>query len=251
MRPPVKTITVTASLQNLWTAVFFLCTPFAYSLSGTIPWDSGGDSMKGLLKLGLTLYFLGATVSLAFESHQGSQDFSTEKHRPELDKSLEATVNDLETFLKLLDQRENALQEANESLLREAQYSYVKITAFMLKAAIDGYYATGLVKNITETGAHALTQKTVGVWIKEGGIKRLKSLGFDVGLLGLSGATSSALTETYRWQYSIPILGTAYAAYVWSDKLMGASEIIRQNGNEILRIRQEKFRVRQALEKID
>jgi len=205
--------------------------------------------MKGLLKLGLTLYFLGATVSLSSEYHQWNSEAQSGTQRLELENPSEPNIHDLELFLKLLDEREHALQEANESLLKEAQYSYVKITAFMVKAAIDGYYATGLAKNITQVGGYALTQKAMSQWIKNGGIQRLKTLGFDVSLLGLSAASSAALTDTYRWQYSIPILGTAYAAYIWSDKLMGASEIIRQNGDEILRIRKEKYRVRQALER--
>ncbi|NDD05929.1 MAG: hypothetical protein EB078_13580, partial [Proteobacteria bacterium] len=105
----------------------------------------------------------------------------------------------------------------------------------------------GLVQKAGEAGVTVVAQTTLQAWIKSGGLNRMKSIGFDVSLLGLSAASSSALTETYRWQYAVPILGTAYAAYLWSDKLMSASDIIEKNGKEIYRIRKEKFRIRQAL----
>jgi len=188
-----------------------------------------------------------------------------QEHRSEIDKSRPTVAHpteiDLQMYLEVLEAREEILEKANEALLREADYSIVKIPMFMAKAAMDGYFfgrLLGLGGATTAAGQAAVGAAAVGVrsvshraleWVKSGGLERMKSLGFNVGVIGVSAANNTLLLPGYRWQYGVPIYGTAYAAYLWSEQLMNSPELIEQNGREILKIRKEKHRIRRLLEK--
>lgn len=165
---------------------------------------------------------------------------------------------DLEMYLQVLNEREAVLKAANESLLHEANYSLVKVPLFALKGAMDGYFLGRIlgVGGAAATAAQAGTQvvhKSISEralhWIASGGLDKMKSFGFNVGVLGVSAANNAAVLKGYRWQYGIPILGTALAAYSWSDQLMNSADLIEKHGKEILAIRAEKHRIRTQLEK--
>jgi hypothetical protein len=166
--------------------------------------------------------------------------------------------SDLKLYLELLDKRDKELTAANAALLKNADYSLVKIPFFMLKAAIDGYFSARLVgastiadgvgKGAVMGASKAISQRLLS-WVKTGGIERMKSLGFNVGILGITMASNSAVQHDYRWQYGIPIFGSAYSAYLWSEHLMNTPDLIEKNGNDILAIRKEKLRIRHLLEK--
>ncbi|NBV49713.1 hypothetical protein EBR03_02610 [bacterium] len=165
---------------------------------------------------------------------------------------------DLEMYLQVLNEREAVLTAANESLLHEANYSLVKVPLFALKGAMDGYFLGRIlgVGGAAATAAQAGTQvvqKSISEralhWIANGGLDKMKSFGFNVGVLGVSAANNAAVLKGYRWQYGIPILGTALAAYSWSDQLMNSADLIEKHGKEILAIRAEKHRIRTQLEK--
>lgn len=194
------------------------------------------------------------------------QDFSpSSQHaptaRPVVDRPTEP---DLQMYLEILDAREKTLQAANDALLREADYSIVKIPLFIGKAAMDGYFlgrVLGLGRTAAVTGADGAVTvgaattaaaqtlpKRAAQWLSAGGLERLKSVGFNIGVIGVSATNNTLLLPGYRWQYGIPLFGTAFTAYLWSDQLMNSSELIDKNGREILKIRREKSRVRAALE---
>ena len=186
-------------------------------------------------------------------------------HRSAVDKTRPSVAHpteiDLQMYLEVLEAREETLEKANEALLREADYSIVKIPMFMAKAAMDGYFFGKLLglggaakaAGQTAVGAAAIGVKTISQtaleWVKTGGLERMKGLGFNVGVIGVSAANNTLLLPGYRWQYGVPIYGTAYAAYLWSEQLMNSPELIEKNGREILNIRKEKHRIRRLFEK--
>lgn len=194
------------------------------------------------------LFGLGLSVRAneVSSSHQGDQ-----RVRPTVEHPTEV---DLKMYLEVLEARENVLEKTNEALLREADFSYVKIPLFMTKAAIDGYSSGrllglgGAATGAAGTATQVISQPALH-WATAGGLDRMKSLGFNVGVIGISGVNNSLLVPGYRWQYSVPILGTAYTAYLWSDQLMHSAELIDKNGREILKIRKEKYRIRNLLDK--
>lgn len=213
----------------------------------------------------LTTSLIGLCLSSFAQDHRarmmedyssGSQSQSAPTSRPVVDRPAEA---DLQMYLEILDAREKTLQAANDALLREADFSIVKIPLFVAKAAMDGYFL-GRILGVGKAaaavtaadGAVAVAAQTLpkraAQWLSSGGLERLKSLGFNIGIIGISATNNTLLLPGYRWQYGIPLYGTAYTAYMWSDQLMKSSELIEQNGREILKIRKEKFRVRAALE---
>ncbi|NBT58287.1 hypothetical protein EBT16_05840 [bacterium] len=153
---------------------------------------------------------------------------------------------DLKIYLELLEQREKQLTAANDSLLKNANYSLVKIPLFMVKAALDGYLTAQMGGN---SPLPKLAASQMLAWLKTGGIEKLKSLGFNVGILGITAASNSALQPNFRWQYVIPIYGGAYSAYLWSEQLMSTPDLIKKNGDAIIQIRREKYKVRALLEK--
>lgn len=187
------------------------------------------------------------------------------EHSSEIDKTRPTVAHpteiDLQMYLEVLETRESLLEKANEALLKEADYSIIKIPMFMAKAAMDGYFfgrLLGLGGATTAAGQASVGAAAIGVrtishramdWVKSGGLERMKSLGFNVGVIGVSAANNTLLLPGYRWQYGVPIYGTAYAAYLWSEQLMNSAELIEKNGNEILKIRREKNRVRRIIEK--
>jgi len=205
----------------------------------------------------LLLFSLGlAAKASELESHRSSSD----SDRPSVEHPSEI---DLKIYLEVLEARENILEQANEALLKEAEYSVVKIPLFMAKAAIDGYF---FGKTLVGGGTQAAAAQTVASqaaarssamafshqaqqWVASGGLSRMRTLGFNVGVMGISAANNTLLLPGYRWQYGVPIYGTAYSAYLWSEQLMNSPELIEKNGKEILSIRKEKFRVRNLLQK--
>ena len=198
----------------------------------------------------LLICSLGLIISLTAKStdHQASQT------RPVVERPSDS---DLTMYLELLDKRDKELSAANEALLKNADYSLMKIPVFMVKAAIDGYFTASLVgaptvaagagKGALMGASKAVSEKLLS-WVKAGGIQRLKSLGFNVSILGITLASNTAVQQDYRWQYGIPIYGSAYSAYLWSENLMNTPDLIEKNGNNILAIRKEKLRIKHLLE---
>jgi len=196
------------------------------------------------------------TLPLLAESHRAGE----RSNRPVAE---EPSRYDLQMYLEVLDAKEKHLQAVNDYLLNEANYGLVKIPMFIGKAAMDGYFfgrILGVGKSIAGSaaqgattaavaGAHkGISQKAIA-WLNAGGLEKLRTLGFNLGVIGVSATNNTFLLPGYRWQYGIPIYGTAYAAYLWSDQLMNSADMIEKNGNEILKIRKEKYKVRAALEK--
>lgn len=186
----------------------------------------------------LLICSLGLIISLTAKStdHQASQT------RPVVERPSDS---DLKMYLELLDKRDKELSAANEALLKNADYSLVKIPFFMLKAAIDGYFSARLVgastiadgagKGAVMGASKAISQRLLS-WVKTGGIERLKSLGFNVGILGITMASNSAVQHDYHWQYGIPIFGSAYSAYLWSEHLMNTLISSKRMGMTSLRL---------------
>lgn len=201
---------------------------------------------------------LGLIISVTAKSvdhHSRTQRQSSSEVRPTVETPAQL---DLEMYLEILIEREKHLRAANEALLQNAEYSLIKIPAFMLKAALDGYLAARMVGAPTVAagatrgavaGAGKAVSAKIASWLKSGGLEKLKSLGFNVGILGINMIGNSTVQDGYHWQYAVPIYGSAYSAYLWSDNLMHTPELIEKNGNEILAIQKEKFRVRALLEK--
>jgi len=201
-----------------------------------------------------TYYLLICSLGLIISITAKSIDHQPFHSRPVVERPSDS---DLKTYLDLLDQREKQLTEANRALLSNANYSLVKIPVFMVKAALDGYFTAKLVGSPTialgagkgaAMGASKALSARLLSWLKTGGLERMKSLGFNVGILGINLASNSAVQKDYRWQYGVPIYGSAYSAYLWSENLMNTPELIEKNGNEILAIRKEKSRIRALLE---
>ncbi|NBX75488.1 MAG: hypothetical protein EBQ92_02960 [Proteobacteria bacterium] len=199
-------------------------------------------------------YFLICSLGLIISLTAKSIDHQASHTRPVVERPSDS---DLKLYLELLDKREKELTAANAALLKNADYSLVKIPFFMMKAAIDGYFASRLVgaptlaegagKGAVMGASKAISERLLS-WVKTGGIERLKRLGFNVGILGITLTSNSAVQQDYRWQYGIPIYGSAYSAYLWSENLMNTPELIEKNGNDILSIRKEKLRIRNLLE---
>jgi hypothetical protein len=202
-----------------------------------------------------TYCFLVCSLGLIISLTAKSMDHQASHARPVIERPSDS---DLKLYLELLDKRDKELTAANAALLKNADYSLVKIPFFMLKAAIDGYFSARLVgastiadgvgKGAVMGASKAISQRLLS-WVKTGGIERMKSLGFNVGILGITMASNSAVQHDYRWQYGIPIFGSAYSAYLWSEHLMNTPDLIEKNGNDILAIRKEKLRIRHLLEK--
>ncbi|MFM8269166.1 MAG: hypothetical protein ACKN9V_03175 [Pseudomonadota bacterium] len=193
------------------------------------------------------LVFVGLILSVAAKSVETQSTYQhqeSSQSRPIVDRPAEV---DLKMYLEILNEREKQLTLANKALLENANYSLVKIPLFMLKGALDGYLASKLI-GAPQVGIAKATSQKLLTWLKAGGLEKMKSLGFRVGILGTTMASNAAVQQDYQWQYSIPIYGSAYSAYLWSDNLMHTPELIEKNGNEILAIRKEKFRVRTLLE---
>lgn len=221
----------------------------------------GGKHMN----VGNAYHFLVITLGLIFSltakanDHQGQAPAfdSSQETEVEQQANLKLTAIDLRLYLELLNQREQQLKAANDALLKNANYSLVKIPVFLLKAALDGYLTAQM--GGTSKAAEGVTRSAIATsptvsanlisWIKAGGVAKMKTLGFNVGVLGITAATNSAIQPTFRWQYVIPIYGNAYSAYLWSDQLMNSSELIKKNGNDLIEIRREKQRIRSILEK--
>lgn len=217
------------------------------------------------MDVGNAYHFLVITLGLIFSLTAKSHDH--QNHEPTYEDNQESlserpseiklTSSDLRIYLDLLAQRELQLKAANDALLKNANYSLVKIPVFLLKAALDGYLTAQM--GGTSKAAEGVTRSAIATsptvsaklisWIKAGGVARMKTLGFNVGVLGVTAATNSAISPTFRWQYVIPIYGNAYSAYLWSDQLMNSSELIKKNGNDLIEIRREKQRIRSILEK--
>jgi hypothetical protein len=199
-------------------------------------------------------YFLICSLGLLISLTAKSTDHQASQPRPVVERPSDS---DLKMYLELLDKRDKELSAANEALLKNADYSLMKIPVFMVKAAIDGYFTARLVgaptvaagagKGALMGASKAISEKLLS-WVKAGGIQRLKSLGFNVSILGITLASNSAVQQDYRWQYGIPIYGSAYSAYLWSENLMNTPDLIEKNGNDILAIRKEKLRIRHLLE---
>jgi len=175
------------------------------------------------------------------------------------------TTSELKVYLALIDDRKLQLEKANESLLNNANYAYWKSGALVAKAAIDGYCSAQLINGfngvtlpaaieggtvIGSTSA-AWSRDAVQIWIARGGLKKMKSVGFDVGLVGLSSAANEVLADDSHWTYHIPIFGTAFVAYTWSKKLMKTPELIEKNGREIALLTREKFKVQRYLKELE
>lgn len=210
------------------------------------------------MKLWLGVFISLNLIAAPRESHHIDQ--RSEPTRPAEEGKLEQLSSaDLKMYLQILDEREKQLVAINQSLLNEANYSFVKIPLFMLKAGIDGYLLGRMMNSGSSVAAagsvgtkaveNSLTP-TVTKWLAQGGVDKLKRFGFDVALLGIATTNDTALIKGYHWEYRIPIYGTARAAYLWSDQLMKSPELIEKNGNEILGIRKEKFRVRSILDHV-
>lgn len=174
------------------------------------------------------------------------------------------TLNELRVYLALIEDRKLQLEKANEALLKNADYAYWKTGAFVAKAALDGYASGKLVSGfkgltlpaVLEGGSVranpglSWSREAVQKWIAEGGLKKLRTVGFDVGMVGLSSAANSVLAEDNHWTYHIPIFGTAFVAYTWSKKLMNTPELIEQNGLEIQKLTREKFKVENYIKEL-
>ena len=167
------------------------------------------------------------------------------------------TVTELKVYLALIEDRLLQLRKANESLLKNMDYAYWKIGAFVSKAAVDGYCSGQLINGfkgitlpaaieggaVTASASAAWSRDSVQAWVSRGGLKKLKSVGFDIGLVGLSSAANEVLADDSHWTYHILIFGTAFVAYTWSKKLMDTPELIEKNGREIHQLTREKFKV--------
>jgi hypothetical protein len=218
--------------------------------------------MKGSIQF-LSLLTIGISVA-AFSETDVRHTLRTNENNPnefhsetnETDKN-SLTINEVRVYLALIEDRKTQLQKANEALLSNVDYSYWKIGAFVGKAAVDGYCSGQLVKGfqglsipatveggaVVANQAQTWSREAVKKWLANGGLKKLKEVGFDVGLVGLSSAANHVLAEKSHWQYHIPIIGTAFAAYTWSENLMNTPELIEKNGKEIALLTKEKFRV--------
>ncbi len=170
------------------------------------------------------------------------------------------TVEELYIYLALIEHRRLQLETANESIMNDVKYSWSKIGAFITKGAIDGYCTATLLSGIKNLvlpasaigGGAAVTTKSwttkaVKTWLVNGGLEKLKGVGFDVGLVGLSSAANVALAKENHWEYHIPILGTAFVANTWSSNLMNAPELLEKNGNEIIALKKERFKIQRYL----
>lgn len=212
------------------------------------------------------ILFLTCTWRVFAETHVNEQGTSS---RPtagfdENSEIVKPTANELRVYLALIEDRMLQLEKANETLLKNADYAYWKTGAFVAKAAIDGYASGKLVNSfkgltlpaVAEGGAIGAnpgiswSREAVQKWIADGGLKKLKTVGFDVGIVGLSSAANSVLAEDSHWTYRIPIIGTAFVAYTWSTKLMNTPELMEQNGREIIMLKKEKFKVEKYIKQI-
>jgi hypothetical protein len=224
--------------------------------------------MKGSIQL-LSLLTIGISVAAfsetdlthrvrPIESIPNSNKFRSETN--ESGKNI-LTVNEVRVYLALIEDRKTQLEKANEALIKNVDYSYWKIGAFVSKAAIDGYCSGQLVKGfqglaipatveggaVVANQAQTWSREAVQKWLANGGLQKLKEVGFDVGLVGLSAAANQVLAEKNHWQYHIPIIGTTFAAYTWSENLMNTPELIEKNGRDIAFLTKEKFRVQNYL----
>lgn len=194
-----------------------------------------------------------------------------EKYRQEPQKSSSfhglqerPTTSELKVYLALIEDRKLQLEKANESLLNNANYAFWKSGALVAKAGIDGYCSAQLINGFSgvtlpaaiekgtvmgSTGA-AWSRDAVQTWIARGGLKKIKSVGFDIGLVGLSSAANEVLADDSHWTYHIPIFGTAFVAYTWSKNLMKAPELIEKNGREIALLTREKFKVQKYIDDV-
>lgn len=216
----------------------------------------------GLLTLGFSIAAFSETdFKHTTRSTENVSKFRSETNEP--DKTA-LTINQVKVYLALIEDRKIQLEKANEALLKNVDYSYWRIGAFVTKGAIDGYYTGQLVKafqglalpvtveggSVVANQAQTWSRESVQNWLANGGLKKLKEVGFDVGMVGLSITANQVLAETNHWQYHIPIIGTAFAAYTWSENLMNTPDLIEKNGRDIEFLTKEKFRVQNYLKQM-
>lgn len=192
-----------------------------------------------------------SSVGLAEHAMDPNEGAGARRPRPEATET-RLSAEDLRVYLALIKAKKAHLEAANQAIMNDVDYAYWKIGALVTKGAIDGYLTALLFQGV---GAIFLpkgwTATAVKEWVVAGGLTKVKSAGFDVGMLGISSVANEVLADESNWLYRIPIFGSAKVAYDWSTKFFSSPEILEENGRQIAVLTREKFKVEKILREME